>query len=141
MLHISRQRSFKIFVKEFFLGNVDDWRPGTSVKWAPSQTVFKAYIVDICYLEYLLPRTFTMLSNTVIFGLFLISYLEHSNEIFEWIILFISGIQMVVTVFTKLCREVCSFLFSTSFWQQHVKTQWKKFRQEMSGFERPTKSS
>ena len=68
--------------------------------------------------------------HSVIFGLFLIRYLEHSNEIFEWIILFISGIQMLITTLTKLYPEVYSFFSSSSFWQQHVKTQWKKFRRE-----------
>ena len=57
---------------------------------------------------------------SVIFGLFPISYLEHSNEVFQWIILFISGIQMLITALSKLSLEVCSFFFSTSFRQQHV---------------------
>ena len=96
--------------------------------------------LELWYLELSLCWTFFSL-HSVIFGLFLIRYLEHSNEIFEWIILFISGIQMLITVFTKLCPEVCSFFFSISFWQQHVKTQWKKLLQEMSGFERPRKRS
>ena len=66
--------------------------------------------LELRYLELSLCWTFFSL-HSVIFGLFLIRYLEHSNEIFEWIILFISGSQMLITVFTKLCPEVCSFFF------------------------------
>ena len=52
---------------------------------------------------------------SVIFGLFSIGYLEYSNKVFKWIIPFISGIRMLITALTKLCSEVCSFFFSTSF--------------------------
>ena len=57
---------------------------------------------------------------SVIFGLFSICFLEHLNVVFEWIILFISGIQMPITASAKLCSEVWPFFFSTSFRQQHV---------------------
>ena len=43
---------------------------------------------------------------SVIFGLFPIRYLEHSNEVCEWIILFIWSIRMLVTALIQLCREV-----------------------------------
>ena len=56
---------------------------------------------------------------SVIFGLFPIRHLEHSNEVFEWIILFLLGIRMLITALTKLCSEVCSFFFSTSFRKQY----------------------
>ena len=66
-------------------------------------------------------RTFTIRTifsvPLVIFGLFPIRYLEHSHEVFEWIILFISGIWMLITALTKLPSEVCSFFFSTLFRQ------------------------
>ena len=79
---------------------------------------------------------------SVIFGLFLIRY---SNKIFEWILLFISGIQILITALTKLCLQVCSFFISTLFRQQHVhsqaKNQCKKFRREMSVVERPRNRS
>ena len=136
LLEIKTLRYSKIPVKEFFLGNVEDWRPGTSVKWAPSYTTFKAYAVDIRYFEYPLSRDFTVSNfpfgsfsilinfpyksvrylefrylqlslcrtifsvHSVTFGLFLIRYLKHWNEIFEWIILFISGIQILTIAFT-----------------------------------------
>ena len=81
--------------------------------------------------------------SSVIFGVFLILYLEHLNEVFEWIILFILVIRMLITALSKVCSEVCSPFFSTSFRQQHVlsyaKTQCKKFRREIPGFERPRK--
>ena len=82
MFQISRQRSFKISVKELLLGNVEDRRPGTSVKWAPSHAVLKAYTVDIRYLSntrylelslyqtiYLVPSTFSLTSLINPFGL------------------------------------------------------------------------
>ena len=39
---------------------------------------------------------------------------------------------MLIIAFAKLCPEISSFFFSTSFWQQHVKTEWKKCRREMA---------
>ena len=45
------------------------------------------------------------------FALFSIRYPEHWNEVFELIILFISGIQMLITALIKLCSEV-SFFFN-----------------------------
>ena len=66
------------------------------------------------YLELSLCRTIFSVPS-VIFGLFAIGSLEHSNDVFEWIIPFISGIPMLLTALTKLCSEVCSFFFSKSF--------------------------
>ena len=64
--------------------------------------------LELRSLELSLCRTIFSVSS-VIFGLFPIGYLEH--EVFEWIILFISGIRMLITALTKLCSEVCSFFF------------------------------
>ena len=61
---------------------------------------------------------------SVIFGLFPIHYLEHSNEVFEWIILFISGTWMLITALKKFVRVFFSF-FSTSFRHQHVSAKQK----------------
>ena len=66
--------------------------------------------LELWYLELSLCWTIFSL-HSVIFELFLIRCLEHLNEVFEWIILFISDIQMLITVFTKLCPEFCSFFF------------------------------
>ena len=46
-----------------------------------------------------------------IFGVFPIRYIEHLNEIFEWIILFISDNRILITALKKLCSEFCSFFF------------------------------
>ena len=70
--------------------------------------------LELRYLEFSLCRTIFSVPSVII-GLFPIGYLEHSNEVFEWIILFILGIRMLITALTKLCSEVCSFFFSTSF--------------------------
>ena len=110
----------------------------------------KSFTVGIRYLEYQLSRFFTMsnslfglfsilinfrsvfltqlsrtftVSNTFLgpFSHFWAdSQPEHSNGVFEWIILLISGILMLTTALTKLCSEDCSFFFSTRFRQQHV---------------------
>ena len=74
--------------------------------------------LELCYLELSLCQTIFWFPS-IIFGLFPIHYLKHSNEVLEWIILFISVIQILITALTKLCSEVCSFFFSTSF-RQHV---------------------
>ena len=66
--------------------------------------------LELRYLELLLCQTICLVPS-VIFGLFPIRYLEHSNEVFEWILLFISGIRMLITALIKLCLEVCSFFF------------------------------
>ena len=99
--------------------------------------------LELCYLELSLCRTIFS-APSVIFGLFPIRYLEHSNKVFKWIILFISGIRILITALAKLYSEVCPFFFSTPF-RKHVliqvKTQCKKFRQEISGFERARKRS
>ena len=92
------------------------------------------WYLELRYLE--LSLCWTMFSvRSVIFGLFPICYIEHSKEVFEWIILFISGIRMLITALTKLCSKVCFFFFSTSFRQQHVlssaKIQCKKFRRDV----------
>ena len=72
---------------------------------------------SLWYLE--LSLCWTMFSvRSVIFGLFPICYIERSKEVFEWIILFISGIRMLIIALTKLCSKVCFFFFSTSFRQQ-----------------------
>ena len=73
--------------------------------------------LELCYLKLSLRRTIFSVPS-VIFGLFPIRYLEHSNEVFEWIILFISGIRILITALTILCSEVCSFFFSLSL-RQH----------------------
>ena len=95
--------------------------------------------LELRYLEVSLLQTIFSV-NPVIFWLFSIPYLEHSNEVFQWIIMFISSIWMLITGLTKLCSEVSSSFLSTSFGQQHVlrskaKTHCEKFRQEISGFE------
>ena len=98
--------------------------------------------LELCYLKLLLCRTIFSVPSAI-FGLFPIRYLKLLNEVFELIILFISRIRMLITISTKLFSEISSFFFSKSFRQQHVlssaKTQGEKFRQEMSGFERPRK--
>ena len=66
------------------------------------------------YLKFSLCRTIFSVA-LVIFGLFPIPYLKHWHEVFEWIILFISGIQMLITALTKLCLENRSYIFSTFF--------------------------
>ena len=126
--------------------------------------------VEIRYLEYSLLWTFAM-SNFLfgsssilvnfsyksirylelhylelsIFGLFRNCLLEHSNEVFEWIMLLISGIRNLITALTKLFLELCSFFFSNivqaTKCPHWAKTQCKKFRQEMSGFKRSRKWS
>ena len=75
--------------------------------------------LELRYLVLSLCRTIVSVPS-VIFGLFLIRFLEYSNEVFEWIIIFISGIRILITALTKLCSEVCFCIFSTSFKQQHV---------------------
>ena len=77
-----------------------------------------ARYLELHYLE-LSPCRKIFSVPSVIFGLFPIRHLEHSNEVFEWIILFLSGIRMLITALTKLCSEVCSFFFSTSFRKQY----------------------
>ena len=81
--------------------------------------------VELRYLEVSLWRTIFSV-NPVIFWLFSIPYLEHSNEVFQWIILFISSIWMLITALTKLCSEVSSSFLSTSFRQQHVLSSLKQ---------------
>ena len=76
--------------------------------------------LELRYLELSLCRTIFSVPS-VIFGLFSIRYLEHSNEVFERIIMFISGIRMlIITALTKLCSEGRSFFFSTFLRQQYV---------------------
>ena len=70
--------------------------------------------LEFRYLELSLCRTIFSVPS-VIFELFPIGYLEHSNEVFEWIIPFISGIWMLIIALKKFCSEVYSFFFSISF--------------------------
>ena len=74
------------------------------------------WYLELRYLKLSLCRIIFSIPSVMI-GLFPTSHLEHSNEVFEWIILFISGIRirMLTTALTKLCSEVCCFFFSTSF--------------------------
>ena len=62
---------------------------------------------------------------SVIFGLFPIHYLEHSNKVFEWIILFVSGTWMLITALKIFVRVFFFFFFSTSFRHQHVSAKQK----------------
>ena len=101
-------------------------------------------ISDTRYLE--LPLCWTIFSvSSVIFGLLLMCYFEHLNEVFEWILRFISGIRILICIWQSFVRK-----FVLSFFQHCSgnnlssiigKTKWKKFRQERSGFERPRKRS
>lgn len=79
--------------------------------------------LQLRYLELSLCRTIFSVF-WVIFRLFPIRCLENSHEVFEWIILSISGIQMLITPLTKLCSKVCSFFLGAVshplFRQQHV---------------------
>ena len=77
-----------------------------------------------CYLKFSLCRT-TFSVSSVIFRLFPIPYLEHLNEVLEWIILFISGIRMLVIALIKLCSEVSSFLFQHRSDNNMSSVKWK----------------
>ena len=86
------------------------------------------------------------LAPSVILGLFPIRYLKHSLKGFEWIVLFISGIQMLIialnwqnfvrkfflSFFFNVVKTTCPQLSENSF---------KKFRREISASERPWKKS
>ena len=73
-----------------------------------------ARYLELRYLEFSLCRTIFSVPSAI-FGPFPIRYLEHSNGVFEWIILFISCIRMLITALTKLCSEFCYFFISTLF--------------------------
>ena len=97
--------------------------------------------LEVRYLERSLCRTIFLVPS-VIFGLFPIRYLEHSNAVFEWIMLFISDIRILITALTKLWLSVLSFFQYCSgknISSSYVKTPCEKFRREMPGFERPKK--
>ena len=78
------------------------------------------WCLELRFLKLSQSRAIFSVTSSHFWAHFPISYLEHSNEVFQWIILFISGIQMLITALSKLSSEVCSFFFSTSFRQQHV---------------------
>ena len=88
-------------------------------------------ISDTRYLE--LPLYWTIFSvSSVIFGLLLMCYFEHLNEVFEWILPFISGIWILICIWQSFVRK-----FVLSFFQHCSgnnlssiigKAKWKKFR-------------
>ena len=70
--------------------------------------------LELRYLKFSLCRPIFSVPS-IIFGVFPILYLWHLNEVFEWIILFISGIRMLITALSQVCSEVCTLFFSTFF--------------------------
>ena len=60
----------------------------------------------------------------MIFGLLPIRYVEHLNEVFEWIILFISGIRMLITALTKLCSEIWWSRFEGKFYWDYKRIKY-----------------
>ena len=66
--------------------------------------------LELRYLNLSVCRTIFS-APSIIFRIFPIRHFEHSNEVFELIILFIVGIRMLINALTKLCSEVCCFFF------------------------------
>ena len=82
--------------------------------WTNNGTLL--YFEMLCTTIRSLQHSHSAISNILsvpsfIFGVFPIRYIEHLNEIFKWIILFISDNRILITALKKLCSEFCSFFF------------------------------